>query len=180
MLSMTADEPMAAAAAAATAWAEPIHFDRFPREEIEAAFWEYVKRANANDWDAWVDLFTEDVVYVDHYFGVMRGRERVREWMVPLMAGQPELKFPVGFHAIVGDVILNYNWNRWPNPDGSFEPYDKTPNPSVPLDSWPFQFPCMTIDRYAGDGKWRYEENLYSAPAYLGILTSWQGASGAA
>ena len=56
-----------AAAAAATAWQDGgIDEGRFAEEEIEEAFWEYVRRANANDWDRWVDIFTEDVLYIDH------------------------------------------------------------------------------------------------------------------
>jgi hypothetical protein len=79
-----------AAAAAATAWQDGgINEGKFPAEEVEEAFWEYVRRANANDWDAWVDLFTEDVLYIDHGWGVRRGREEVRKWMVPLSGSTP-------------------------------------------------------------------------------------------
>lgn len=172
-------QPLAAASGAATTWV-PWRSDllkipgKFPREEVEAAFEEYLRRANANDWNAWCDLFTEDVYYVDHFFGVMRGLEAVRNWMVPLMAGQPEMKFLPGWHVIAGDVVVNYNWNRWPNPDGSYEPYDDIKNFRDPLDSWKHQFPCVTIDRYAGGGKFNFEENFYSAPAYLGVLRGWE------
>jgi SnoaL-like domain len=184
-LQLGVELPMAAASAAATEW-EPWRGDllqipgKFPREEVEAAFREYLRRANANDWDAWCDLFTEDVHYVDHYFGVMHGLDAVRAWMVPLMAGQPEMRFPPGWHVIAGDVVVNYNWNRWPNPDGSHEPYDDVSNMTTPLAAWPHQFPCITLDRYAGDGKFNYEENFYSAPAYLGVLQGWQSASSGA
>ena len=100
-LEVGVDKPLAAASAAAATW-EPWRGDllaipgRFPRQEVEAAFREYLERANANDWDAWCDLFTEDVHYVDHFFGVMEGLDAVRNWMVPLMAGQPEMKFLPG------------------------------------------------------------------------------------
>ena len=72
-----------AAATAATAWQDGgINEGKFPADEVEEAFWEYVRRANANNWDAWVDLFTEDVLYIDHAWGVRRGREEVRKWML--------------------------------------------------------------------------------------------------
>jgi SnoaL-like domain len=182
-LELGVEQPLEAAAAAATTW-EPWRGDllaipgKFPRDEVEAAFREYLRRANANDWDAWCDLFTEDVHYVDHYFGVMDGLEAVRNWMVPLMAGQPEMKFPPGWHVLAGDVVINYNWNRWPNPDGSYEPYDDVSDTTNRLDAWKYQFPCITLDRYAGDGKFNYEENFYSAPAYLGVWRGWQAEMG--
>lgn len=164
-----------AAAAAATAWQDGgINEGKFAEQEIEEAFWDYVRRANANDWDRWVDIFTEDVLYIDHAWGVRRGREEVRKWMVPLMSQQPEMKFPVGFHVIRGDVVVNYNWNRWPNPDGSAEPYDEVPASRHRLDSWAYQFPCITIDRYAGDGLFSHEENFYSTPAFIGVLQGWE------
>ena len=177
-LQLGVDQPMAAAAAAAAEW-EPWRGDllqipgKFPREEVEAAFHEYLRRANANDWDAWCDLFTDDVHYVDHYFGVMHGLDAVRAWMVPLMAGQPEMKFPPGWHVIAGDVIVNYNWNRWPNPDGSFEPYND-PNSGIANINYKYQFPCVTLNRYAGDGLFWYEEDLYSPSAYIEIITQWK------
>lgn len=172
-------KPVEAATMAAITW-EPWRSDllkipgKFPQAEVEAAFHEYLRLANINDWNAWCDLFTDDVVYVDHFFGVMKGLTAVRNWMVPLMAGQPEMKFLPGWHVIAGDVVINYNWNRWPNPDGSHMPYDDVHNFKDPLAAWKWQFPCITVDRYAGNGKFNFEENFYSAPAYLGVLRGWQ------
>ena len=146
---------------------------KHPRAEVEAAYRDYVDRANSGDWDRWCDIFSEDVLYVDHHFGVFRGREEVRKWMVPLMAGQPEMVFPPGWFVIVGDLLINYNWNRWPNPDGSGEPCNGFQQ-AAPLDKYRYQFPCVTINRYAGKGLFCYEEDFYSAPAYAETLRSWQ------
>jgi hypothetical protein len=45
----------------------------FTRDEIERAFVHYWRcGAVAEDWDAWVECFTEDVVYVEHVLGTMR------------------------------------------------------------------------------------------------------------
>lgn len=171
-----AQNGVTAASAASTAWITLADFENtnYSREEIEAAFHEYVARANANEWDAWCDIFTEDVLYVDHQFGVLRGREEVRKWMVPLMKSQPEMKFPVGWHAIRGDVVINYNWNRWPNPDGSGEPYDDVENPGAPMDQYLYQFPAVTITIYGGNGMFKYEEDLYSPNGYMKVVNDWQ------
>jgi hypothetical protein len=145
-----------AALAAARGWdrfGQASQSTKHPRAEVEAACHEYVRRANINDWDLWTDIFTEDVLYVDHAYGVFRSREEVRKWMVPLM--------------------INYNWNRWPNPDGSAEPYDDWRNPQ-PVSLYAHHFPCVTINVYGGNGLFAYEEDLYCAPAFMNIFTSWQ------
>lgn len=144
-----------------------------PRAEVEAACHEYVRRANINDWDLWTDIFTEDVLYVDHAYGVFRSREEVRKWMVPLMKTMPEMRFVPGFLVIQGDLVINYNWNRWPNPDGSAEPYDDWRNPQA-LALYEHHFPCVTINVYGGNGLFAYEEDLYCAPAFMNIFSSWQ------
>lgn len=164
------------ASAAATAWVGA-DFDasQVPREEVEEAYRDYVRRANAGDWDHWCDIFTEDVLYVDHHFGVFRGREEVRKWLVPLMGGQPEMKFPSSWHVISGDLLINYNWNRWPNPDGSGEPYGDSVAGAA-LNEYRYQFPCVTINRYRGNGLFCYEEDFYSAPAYVETARGWRQA----
>ncbi|MFO0688496.1 MAG: nuclear transport factor 2 family protein [Myxococcota bacterium] len=144
-----------------------------PRAEVEAACHEYVRRANINDWNLWTDIFTEDVLYVDHAYGVFRSREEVRKWMVPLMKTMPEMRFVPGFLVIQGDLVINYNWNRWPNPDGSAEPYDDWRNPQA-LSLYEHHFPCVTINVYGGNGLFAYEEDLYCAPAFMNIFSSWQ------
>lgn len=157
---------------AAQGWAPPAR-GNWPREEVEAAFREYVRRANINDWDLWAGMFTEECLYVDHHFGTFKRREDVRAWMTPLMATQPEMKFIPEWYAIQGDLVINYNWNRWPNPDGSGEPYDKFEN-GIPNTKYRYQFPCVTLNRYAGNGLFWYEEDLYSPSAYLEILAEWK------
>ena len=145
----------------------------FPRAEVEAAFEEYVRRANINDWDLWAGMFTEECLYVDHHFGTFTRREQVRAWMTPLMATQPEMKFIPEFCVIQGDLVVNYNWNRWPNPDGSDEPYDRFRS-GIPNTRYRYQFPCVTLNRYAGNGLFWYEEDLYSPSAYLEVIKSWK------
>jgi hypothetical protein len=166
------------AIAAAAAWdriGQAQRSTRHPREEVEAACHEYVRRANVNDWDLWCDIFSEDVLYVDHAYGVFHGREQVREWMVPLMKTMPEMRFVPGFLVVQGDLVVNYNWNRWPNPDGSAEPYDDWKSPGAHA-RYPHQFPCVTINVYGGNGRFSYEEDLYCAPAFMNVFGGWQDA----
>ena len=64
----------------------------FAKDEVEQAFRHYwAVGAVGEDWNAWTDLFTDDAVYVEHYFGDMHGREVIRPWINKIMASVPEL-----------------------------------------------------------------------------------------
>jgi len=145
----------------------------YPHAEVEAAFQDYAARANMNEWEHWCDMFADECLYVDHHFGTFRRRDDIARWMVPLMATQPELRFIPEWHAIQGNLVINYNWNRWPNPEGSKVPYGEWRNPG-PATDYRYQFPCVTLNIYGGNGKFIYEEDLYCAPAYLEILKTWK------
>lgn len=51
--------------------------------EIIEKYFEY---ASAGNWDAWCDLFSEDMVYQEQLAGRIEGRETMR----PMMAGFPQ------------------------------------------------------------------------------------------
>jgi len=145
----------------------------FAREEIEAALDDYGARFNSGDIAHWCDILSDDVLYVDGHFGVFRGRKAVREWATALSSGQTALKFVSAWYQIDGNVVVNFNWGRFPNPDGSYEPYDSWRNPGGPLDKYPYQFQNLSILVYGGDGMFCYEQDFYSAPAYTGIMERW-------
>jgi ketosteroid isomerase-like protein len=126
------------------------------RREVDAAFARYVEvsaeAGRTGDWNLWADLFTDDAIYVEHHFGIMRGQAAIRRWITAIMTGPARyMDFPVDHYNIDGDVVYTYILNRFLPRDGST----------------PFQFPVVTILCYAGDGKWCYEEDVYN-PA-LGI-----------
>lgn len=168
----------AGATTAARAWEENLRSSAvFPHEEVEAAFQDYVHRANVDDWEYYSDLFTDPCIYIDHHFGTVRSPRELSDWMVPLMKTQPEMRFIPGWHVIHGNMVINYNWNRWPNPEGSPVPYDEWRNPG-PVADYRFQFPCVTMCIYAGNGKFCFEEDIYSPAAYLEIRNQWRQAMG--
>ena len=53
----------------------------------------------SGDWRPFADLFTEDVVYTEHHYGVFHGREAVRDWIVAVMAPFPHMRFPSDWTA---------------------------------------------------------------------------------
>jgi uncharacterized protein (TIGR02246 family) len=139
---------------------------RFPRQEIEEAFARYqraaLKGGTTGDWNDWADLFTADATYVEHLYGTIGGREAIRKWIHTTMA-QPihdqMIHFPVEWHMIdeeKGWVVCQV-WNRMADPgDGSIH-----------------QEYNFTLLKYAGDGHWSYEEDVYNPERFRTMIRGW-------
>jgi hypothetical protein len=118
--------------------------------EIEEAFRLYWNTGMIReDWDAWADLFTEDVVYEERVLGTMNGRETVRAWIKPLMVQYGEIYGIYHWHQVdpsgSGRVVFHMD-NRRDHPSGEGH----------------LDFPGMTVLQYAGDGKWSHEEDYWA------------------
>lgn len=127
---------------------------KFGKAEIEEAVRHYttvVEGCSASgDWAPFADLFTEDVVYIEHHYGMFHGREEVRKWIVDVMAPFPHMRFPSDWIAYDEDndavVVMIKNLLDHPtDPDGE-----------------PFWFPNWTRLVYAGDGLFSSEEDIYN------------------
>jgi len=121
-------------------------------DELHAAFRTYWQTGAVNeDWSGWADLFTEDVHYLEHVLGVMRGREAVRAWIVPLMREYGAIYTVYRWHTLDlqrGRVIF-YMDNRRDHPSGQGF----------------IDFPGISIIEYAGDGLWSFQEDYWAVPA---------------
>src|SRR6202012_5102245 len=144
----------------------------FTRAEVEEAIENYTRVVEgcsaSGDWRPFADLFTEDVVYTEHHYGIFNGREAVRDWIVAVMAPFPHMRFPNEWMAYDEDndavVVMIKNLLDHPtDPNGE-----------------PFWFPNWTRLVYAGDGLFSSEEDIYNpnrdAP---GVVTAWLEARGA-
>ena len=139
---------------------------RFTRAEIEDAFDLYQRTALAagtsGDWNAWADLFTEDATYIEHLYGTMGGREAIRKWITTTMA-QPindQMKyFPIEWYVIDEEKgwVVAQVWNRMVDPgDGSLH-----------------QAYNFTLLKYAGEGKWSFEEDIYNPKYFKEMVQNW-------
>ena len=133
------------------------------RDEIEAAFRRYWQAgAVGEDWDAWADRFTENADYVEHVLGNLHGREAIRAWIKPIMAQYRELYTVYEWHMVdpaLGRVVV-YMQNRRDHPSGRST----------------IDFPGITILDYAGDQRWRREEDYWALPAAQAATTTYAAA----
>jgi len=129
---------------------------RWDRSEVEEALQQYHAMADRavelGDWNVWADLFTDDAIYVEHQYGVMRGSKDIRSWICGVMSAgsNPDMYFPVeqSITLIDNDLVGIYVPNRYRDP--------KDPNGE------PYQFVSYTLLLYAGGGQWCYEEDIYN------------------
>jgi hypothetical protein len=118
------------------------------RSEVEAAFAHWWQVGNASEqWSAWAELFVPDVEYHDYFWGPLHGHAEVDVWINAVMKGVPEIYGVYEWHVIEGDTVVFKVQNRRDNPDAEGPPY--------------FDFPGLSVLRYAGDGRWRSEEDYW-------------------
>ncbi len=137
----------------------------FSRNQVERAFKERIAIQERDDWQAFVETFTDDAVYVEHHEGTFRGKEKIREWMIPLMAQCKGWTYPIEWVAIDGNRVV-YKWlNRLPGrrADGGY-----------------YEFAGITAAEYAGGGLWSYQEDVYNWQPALEVLKQWSAARKAA
>lgn len=146
---------------------------KFSRTEVENTFRDFraaLGRAmQTRNWVEWSQFFTEDALYVEHAMGTFRGRGEIYDWIVRTMSSPllDEIEsFPVGWHVIdeeKGWVIAEFRTvMRDPGDGRSHETY------------------CFTLLKYAGNGQWNYEEDIYNPASMESMLKAWSAAKAAA
>ena len=136
----------------------------YPREEVQAAFTEYLRRGvGAHDWEGWADCLTDDAVYIEHNLGRFEGRAAIKDFILSCMAHYPSMTLEVDWAIIEGNRVAFYIWNLLPDPTG---------------EGRTFAFPNSTVLEYAGDGKWSFEEDFYNPADATRVFTEWMKAGG--
>ena len=138
---------------------------QFSRQEIEAAFWKRMALQDADDWAGFGNTFTEDAVYLEHHYGTFRGRQRILEWLVPVMEHCKDWTFPVEWLCIDGNRTVHKWLNRLPGkrPDGTY-----------------YEFAGITVMEYAGNGLFSFQEDMYNRHETDKVLEEWRVAHPAA
>ena len=127
---------------------------KFTRVELEAGLRIYNeardRASQTGDWNIWAQVFTEDADYIEHAFGVFKGREQIRDWITKVMAPFPNMTFP-------------QDWVAYDEENGAilFQCQNRLEHPTDPKGA-PFQFPTWTRLVYAGHGRFSCEEDVYN------------------
>ena len=141
----------------------------FPEAEVRAAVEHYVDVRERIDrgqaqWEEFVALFTDDAVFVDPAWGRVEGRDGIAHLFATAMPCV-EFTFPIDFTAISGNWVV-VKWRQvlpGTRPDGS-----------------PWQQSGVSTLIYAGDGRFRYEEDLLNMPHTMEDIAAsgWQPGPG--
>ncbi len=142
---------------------------RWDRQELQAAHDHYVSVANevarTGDWRPWVELFTEDAEYIEHHFGVFRGRAAILTWISETMSQWPNSEMRSFPHDwCVCDPERGW-WicqieNRFDDPG----------------DGQTYQASNVTILKYAGNMQFSSEEDVYNPAAFGPVVSAWMAA----
>lgn len=137
----------------------------FTNDELERAFALHeatiAAAAASGDWEPFVQLFVPEVTYLDPMVGVMQGHDAVREWANATLATFPgsAMSFPAVWHVVDGKQALVVcelrNVLRDPG-DGSVHEKNN-----------------ITILRYAGEGRFASEQDVYDPAAFISLIESW-------
>jgi hypothetical protein len=148
-------------------WAPQPPSPAHPREEVDTEFGKYRERAAravaTGDWDQWADQFTDSAHYREHHYGYFRSGAEIRAWIKSVMQPFPTMEFPVPWYLVDGNRVTALISNILPPPPG---------------DSGYYGFDVNTILHYAGEGKWSYEEDVYSPKEAQDVINRWVAAGG--
>ncbi|UJL30345.1 nuclear transport factor 2 family protein [Mycolicibacterium sp. jd] len=138
----------------------------FTRDELAEAFAEFektvVRAAQTRDWDPWVDQYTDDILYIEHAAGTMRGRDEVRPWIWKTMESFPGsymTSFP-SLWSVIDEATARI--------------ICELDNPMRdPGDGTIISATNISILTYAGDGKWKRQEDIYNPLRFVSATVKW-------
>ena len=132
-----------------------------PRDEVEGAVQRYLAlrtacSAGEQPWTALAECFTDDMVFVDPAWGRVEGIENVRtELLDTAMAGLDGWEYPTDLVLIDGDDVIVKWRQRIPGADGTH--YEQS---------------GFSLLVYAGDGRFRFEEDLLNMAHVMEDMTA--------
>jgi hypothetical protein len=138
----------------------------FSRDELIEAFAKFEQTvddaAQTRNWDPWVDQYTDDVLYVEHAAGTMRGREQVRPWIWQTMESFPG-SYMTSFPSL---------WSVVDEARGRI--ICELDNPMRdPGDGTIISATNISIVTYAGDGLWSRQEDVYNPLRFVSAAMKW-------
>lgn len=138
----------------------------YTREELLRAFDHYrevaAEAGRTGNWALFVDLFADNVRYVEHMYGTFDGKQAVRDWIVPEMAKWP-VKHMVSFPWDWFVIDEKCGWIVGQIANVMADPGDGKEYRAV---NW-------TRLVYGGDGLFSEEEDVYNPQEFADMIASW-------
>ena len=106
-------------------------------------------------WSALAAYFTEDAVYIDSAWGRFEGLPAIEQFMMDSMMGLDDWRFPEEWTTADGDRVVSMWWNQLPG---------------MRADGSPYRVAGISVLRYAGDGKFDYEYDVFNMTQVLEVI----------
>lgn len=142
---------------------------QYTREELRTAFERHTaaidEMSRTGEWSGFVDLFTEDVHFVEYNAGVFDGRDELEAFIMGIMKSQPHMRYPaewVAYDEDNGAVVIGFK-----------NIYDHPTEPGIE-----FAFPNVSRFVYAGNDKFSLEEDIYNPAHAHDMRNAWVAAGG--
>ncbi|MFS3129911.1 nuclear transport factor 2 family protein [Nocardioides sp. Bht2] len=139
---------------------------QWSKDELEQAFAGYTaavdKSVKTGDWEHFVQCFTPDATYVEHAYGNFSGHEEIRTWVTRTMGSFPATEmteFPAKWVTV--DVDKGWVICEIDNPMRD------------PGDGSKFAQSNITILRYAGNGLFGEEEDVYNPMDFMSEVSAY-------
>ena len=138
-------------------------------QEAHDAFIEAAAEAGrTGDWSIWADRFTEDAEYHEHLYGKFHGRAEITEWIAKTMGEWPMTEM----------TEFPHNWCVCDEEKGWWicEIQNRFDDPG---DGKIYEAANITILKYAGDGRFSSEEDVYNPATFAPMVKDWMAAKAA-
>ena len=135
-------------------------------QEAHDAFIEAAAEAGrTGDWSIWADRFTEDAEYHEHLYGKFHGRAEITEWIAKTMGEWPMTEM----------TEFPHNWCVCDEERGWWicEIENRFDDPG---DGKIYEASNITILKYAGDGLFSSEEDVYNPATFAPVVKAWMAA----
>lgn len=145
---------------------------QWSRQELLDAFHAHEDRVAqcvaSGDWSSYVESYPEDVHYIEHVYGTMDGHAAVKEWIIKTMTSFPGSEM-TGFPSSWVTVDEEKGWI-----------IAEVDNPMRdPGDGSHHAMGNISIFRYAGNGKFREQEDIYNPMEFFEMAAGYARACAA-
>ena len=126
------------------------------RDDTAAAYARHKAFHEARRWTDLADLFREDGIYEEPFFGRIEGREAIREFLERSMRGLGDWEFPFAWIVVGENRVVTQWFNRLPQ---------------LRLDGSPFQFAGISNIAYDDEGLIVSQEDTYDRIEALRVMS---------